>query len=100
MAASFGKMPTTSVRRLISPLTRSSGIVECSFARCRRGKVMWASTSGSASSISAATFGRSWSATRRHCCLALIASSWAKAVATKAGTTPPAAIAGMRVHVQ
>ena len=27
MAASLGKMPTTSVRRLISPLTRSSGLV-------------------------------------------------------------------------
>ena len=30
MAASLGKMPTTSVRRLISPLSRSSGLVECS----------------------------------------------------------------------
>ena len=27
MASSFGKMPTTSVRRLISPLTRSIGLV-------------------------------------------------------------------------
>lgn len=27
MAASLGKMPTTSVRRLISPLRRSSGLV-------------------------------------------------------------------------
>src|SRR6188768_4386146 len=27
MAASLGKMPTTSVRRLISPLTRSRGLV-------------------------------------------------------------------------
>ena len=34
MAASFGKMPTTSVRRLISPLRRSSGFVECSLVRC------------------------------------------------------------------
>ena len=34
MAASLGKMPTTSVRRLISPLRRSSGLVECSLARC------------------------------------------------------------------
>ena len=34
MAASLGKMPTTSVRRLISPLSRSSGLVECSLARC------------------------------------------------------------------
>ena len=30
MAASFGKMPTTLVRRLISPLRRSIGLVECS----------------------------------------------------------------------
>jgi hypothetical protein len=28
-----------------------------------------------------------WSATRRHCCLALSASFWARAVATKAETT-------------
>ena len=34
------EMPTTSVRRLISPLTRWSGLVECSFARCCWGKVM------------------------------------------------------------
>jgi hypothetical protein len=30
MASSFGKMPTTSVRRFISPLRRSIGLVECS----------------------------------------------------------------------
>jgi hypothetical protein len=35
-----GKMPTTSVRRLISPLTRSSALVECSLTRYRAGKVM------------------------------------------------------------
>jgi hypothetical protein len=54
------------------------------------GKVMQASTSGSASSIRAASFGtlgRSRSATRRHCRLALPASFRAKAVATKAETT-------------
>ena len=38
MAASLGKMPTTSVRRLISPLTRSSGLVEWILARCSLGK--------------------------------------------------------------
>ena len=32
MASSLGKMATTSVRRLISPLRRSSGLVECSCA--------------------------------------------------------------------
>jgi hypothetical protein len=31
MASSLGKMPTTSVRRLISPLSRSSGLVEWIF---------------------------------------------------------------------
>src|ERR1700730_5059159 len=39
-AASLGKMPTTSLRRLISPLSRSSGLVECSLARCWAGKPM------------------------------------------------------------
>ena len=34
MAASLGKMPTTSVRRLISPFNRSSGLVLCSLVRC------------------------------------------------------------------
>ena len=38
MAASFGKMPTTLVRRLISPLSRSRELVECSRERCSRGK--------------------------------------------------------------
>jgi hypothetical protein len=32
-AASLGKMPRTSMRRLISPLTRSVELVECSLAR-------------------------------------------------------------------
>jgi hypothetical protein len=38
MAASLGKMPTTFVRRLISPLTRSISFVECNFTRCCCGK--------------------------------------------------------------
>jgi hypothetical protein len=33
-----GKMPTTSVRRLISPLRRSIGLVECSLVRWAGGK--------------------------------------------------------------
>ncbi len=37
MAVSLGKMPTTSVRRLISPSRRSIGLVECSLARCEVG---------------------------------------------------------------
>jgi hypothetical protein len=34
----IGKMPTTSVRRLTSPLSRSSELVECSLVRCAAGK--------------------------------------------------------------
>src|SRR5215470_11397743 len=51
MAASLGKMPTTSVRRLISPLRRSSGLVLWIFGRWSLGKLMKARTSASASSI-------------------------------------------------
>ena len=38
MAASLGKMPMTSERRLTSPLRRSSVLVLWSFVRCSRGK--------------------------------------------------------------
>ena len=38
IASSLGKMPTTLVRRLIAPLRRSSGLVECNFWRCSLGK--------------------------------------------------------------
>ena len=68
-----GKDATTSVRRLISPLRRSIGFVECSLARCSFGKVMYASTSPPASSMMAASFGTFdpiWSATLRHWVLA------------------------------
>ena len=34
IAASFGKMPTTSARRFTSLFSRSSGLVECSLTRC------------------------------------------------------------------
>jgi hypothetical protein len=34
------RAPTTSVRRLISPLTRSIGLVECNFGRCAGGKLI------------------------------------------------------------
>src|SRR5258708_1182666 len=53
---SFGKIPTTSARRLTPLLRRSSGLVECNAERCWAGKVMQASTSCSLSSISAASF--------------------------------------------
>jgi hypothetical protein len=51
IAASLGKMPTTFVRRLISLLSRSSGLVlqilrQCSYGKCRN-----ASTSSRAASI-------------------------------------------------
>ena len=38
MAASLGKMPTTSVRRLISPLSRSIGLVRVQLGPVRRGE--------------------------------------------------------------
>src|SRR3712207_6484733 len=50
-AASWGKMPTTRARRLISLLTRSSGLVDHTFAQCDRGKPVKASTSVFASFI-------------------------------------------------
>jgi hypothetical protein len=59
--------------------------------RCAVGKSMQANTSASASSMAAAglgSFGRSWSATLRHCALAAPASSCAMAVAMKAEATP------------
>ena len=45
MAGSFGKMPTTSVRRLISALSRSNGSVEWIWTRCAFGKLMNAGSS-------------------------------------------------------
>jgi hypothetical protein len=57
MTWSSGKMPTTSVRRLISPFRRSIGIVECSLARCSMGKDTQARTSCSAASMMIASFG-------------------------------------------
>ena len=45
MASSFGKIPTTFVRRLIAPLGRSMGFVELILSQCSRGKVMKARTS-------------------------------------------------------
>src|SRR4051794_16721495 len=54
-AGSFGKMPTTSERRLISRLSRSSGFVEAIWAQCSRGKLMYTSTSSREPSIRALT---------------------------------------------
>ena len=44
-AASLGKMPTTLVRRLISPLTRSSGFVDQILRQCASGNAQNARTS-------------------------------------------------------
>lgn len=50
-------MPTTSVRRLISALSLSSGLVLWIWVRCAFGKLMNDKTSASDLSISAASFG-------------------------------------------
>ena len=39
-ALTVGKIPTTSVRRLISPLGRSIGLFACGLVRCSLGKLM------------------------------------------------------------
>ncbi len=52
MAASWGKIRTTSMRCLISPFRRPIGFVECSFARCCRAKVMQAKASSLVPSMS------------------------------------------------
>src|SRR3984893_7944632 len=57
MASSLGKMPTTSVRRLISPLRRSNGLVLWIFGRWSLGKLIKARTSASAWSIRMSSFG-------------------------------------------
>src|SRR5205814_299832 len=56
MAASLGKMPTTSARRLTSLLSRSSGLVLCNLLRCCSGKSRWDRTSVSLSSMKAESF--------------------------------------------
>src|SRR6476661_3505326 len=56
-AAGLGKIPTTRDRRLISLLIRSSGLVDQVFCQWALGKVVNASTSGLASSISGPIFG-------------------------------------------
>src|SRR4051794_13849611 len=89
MAASLGKMATASVRRLISPLRRSSGLVLCSLVRFWDWEAHVGQYVGSAWFIRVASLGTldlSWSATRRRCAAARLGSSWAKAVAMKADT--------------
>src|SRR5215467_6100534 len=93
IAASLGKMPTTSARRLTSLLSRSSGLVLCNLLRCGSGKSRYDSTSVSLSSINAASFGhfdRNWSAAWRSIWLAWARSgckkAWRSAAATVVGT--------------
>src|SRR3954467_2070022 len=88
-AGSFGKMPTTSERRLISRLSRSSGFVEAIWTQCSRGKAMYTSTSSREPSIRSASLGkrsRKASATEAHCARAASAVSWAKIVFSRATT--------------
>src|SRR3954451_22525181 len=88
-AGSLGKMPTTSARRLISRLSRSSGFVEAIWAQCSRGKLMYTSTSSREPSIRSARVGkrsRKASATAAHCSRAASAVFWAKIVFSRATT--------------
>lgn len=82
-AASFGKMPTTWERRLISRLSRSSGLVDQIFLQCALGKALNARTSAFASSISGPTFGNRpaiWSRTCSQVVAIWSGSGWAKMV--------------------
>jgi hypothetical protein len=57
-ASSFGKMPTTRDRRLISLLIRSSGLFDQILIQCALGNAVNASTSVFAASIDGPIFGR------------------------------------------
>ena len=91
MASSLGKMPTTSVRRLISPLRRSSGLVRVQLGAVlrREGHVGQhvglglVHEGGELGHLGPELVGDRCATAR----LAASASSWAKAVAMKAETT-------------
>ena len=88
-AGSLGKMPTTRARRLISLLTRSSGLVDHTLGQWLRGKAVKASTSVLASSISGPILGKaaaSWSRTLSQVLATVAASGWAKIVRNTAAT--------------
>src|SRR5215203_2726933 len=88
-ADSLGKMPTTRARRLISLLTRSSGLVDHTFGQWLRGKPVKASTSVLASSINGPILGKaaaSWSRTLSQVLATVPASGWAKIVRKTAAT--------------
>src|SRR3954453_5033626 len=89
--ASLGKMPTTRALRLISLLTRSSGLVDQVFDQCARGNAVNARTSAFASSISGPILGKdlvSWSRTSSQVAATVVASGWAKMVRNTAATMP------------
>ena len=93
MACSFGEyLPTTLVRRLISPLSRSgSGWSECSFAQWVRREVhVSQDRRPPPASMKAASFGRPafiWLTTLRHWILAAVLSSCAKMVPMNAAAS-------------
>src|SRR3954451_4395298 len=88
-AASLGKIPTTRARRLISLLTRSSGLVDQVFDQWARGNAVNARTSALAWSISGPILGKdlvSWSRTSSQVAATVVASGWAKMVRNTAAT--------------
>ena len=90
MAASLRKMPTTSVRRLISPFSRSSGLALCNLLRCWGGKFMEADTVGRGIVHECCELSHLWPelvGDAAPLALACSASSWAKVVAMRAETT-------------
>ena len=91
MASSLGKMPTTSVRRLISPLSRSRRLVEWILGQCSAGKAHVGQHVGLGLVHEGRRAWAAWAAAGRRPCataaLAASALSWAKAVAMKAETT-------------
>src|SRR3954464_3216099 len=82
-AASFGKMPTTRARRLISLFTRSNGFVDHTFPQCARGNEVNANPSAFAASISGPILGKpvaSWSRTVSQVPDTACGGGWAKMV--------------------
>jgi hypothetical protein len=88
-ASSFGKIPTTRDRLLISLLILSSGLFDQIFTQCALGNAVNAMTSALAVSISGPTFGSvltSWSRTCSHPAETASRSGWAKIVRNSAAT--------------
>lgn len=86
---SLGKMPTTLVRRLISLLSRSSGLLDQTFLQWSNGNGVNARTSPLAERMEAAAFGSrasSWSATSSQRESTSAGVSWANTVRNAAET--------------